>query len=40
MGPFNTPWMTFAAWLVAGACIAAAVVWAVFLFKPEDGDDE
>jgi hypothetical protein len=39
MGPFNTPWLTFFAWIVALGCIAFSVVWAIWIFKPEDEDE-
>jgi hypothetical protein len=29
MGPFNFPWMTFMAFVVAGASVVAALVWAL-----------
>ncbi len=29
MGPFNTPWSTFSAWIVTGATIVASIVWAI-----------
>lgn len=31
LGPYGCPWPTFAAVLVAGAAVLAAVVWAVFV---------
>ncbi len=34
MGPFNTPWSTFSAWIVIGGTIVAAIVRAIF--NPED----
>jgi len=37
MGPFNTPWSTFAAWIAIGASVLLAIVWAL-LFKGE-GDE-
>lgn len=40
MGPFNTPWSTFLAWLVGMACIAFSIIWAVFFYKPEEDDHE
>jgi len=30
MGPFNTPWSTFFAWIVIGGTIVAAIVRAIF----------
>lgn len=36
MGPFNFPWMTFLAFIVTGASVVAALLWA--LRKP--GNDE
>ena len=29
MGPFNFPWMTFLAFVVTGASVVAAIVWAL-----------
>ncbi len=29
MGPFNYPWLTFAAWIVAGASVLVSIVWAL-----------
>lgn len=40
MGPFNTPWLTFLAWLVAGACVVFSIIWAIWLYKPQENDDE
>ena len=36
MGPFNFPWMTFLAFVVTGASVVAALVWA--LRKGEPGE--
>jgi len=33
MGPFQTPWLTFYAWIVIGASILMAIVWSVFWFR-------
>jgi hypothetical protein len=30
VGPFNTPWETFAAWIVVGASVLISLVWAIF----------
>ena len=30
MGPFNTPWLTFLAWIVIGASILVSIGWSVF----------
>lgn len=30
MGPFETPWMTFAAWLVIVGTIVLAIVWSLW----------
>jgi len=38
MGPWNTPWSTFLAWIVTALSVLVALVWAVWFFKPgEDG---
>jgi len=37
MGPWNTPWSTFLAWIVTGMSVLGAIVWAVWFFKP--GED-
>ncbi len=29
MGPFNMPWLTFAAFIVTGGSIVIAILWAV-----------
>jgi crotonobetainyl-CoA:carnitine CoA-transferase CaiB-like acyl-CoA transferase len=29
MGPFNLPWSTFLAFVVTGASVVAAIVWAL-----------
>jgi hypothetical protein len=29
VGPWNTPWETFAAWIVIGGSVVIALVWAV-----------
>ena len=29
MGPFNIPWMTFLAFVVTGASVIAAIIWAL-----------
>lgn len=39
MGPFNTPWLTFLAWIVAIGCVLFSIVWAIWIFKPGDGDE-
>jgi len=37
MGPFQTPWLTFYAWIVIGASILMAIVWSIWGFhKGED----
>jgi hypothetical protein len=33
VGPFNTPWGTFAAWIVVGASVLISLVWAVFFAR-------
>jgi hypothetical protein len=33
VGPFNTPWETFAAWIVVGASVLISLVWAVFFVR-------
>jgi len=38
MGPFNTPWLTFAAWIVIGASILLAICWSTFGFRSEEDD--
>lgn len=38
MGPFNFPWMTFLAFIVTGASVVAALVWA--LRKDEPGEQK
>jgi len=38
MGPFNTPWLTFFAWVVITASVLTSIVWAIFFFK--SGGDE
>lgn len=40
MGPFNTPWLTFLAWIVAFGCVVGSIIWAVWIFKPKEDDDE
>jgi hypothetical protein len=40
MGPFKTPWLTFLAWLVAIGCVVFSIVWALWIFKPKEDDDE
>lgn len=40
MAPFDTPWLTFLAWIVAIVCILASIIWAVWIFKPGDDRDE
>ncbi len=39
MGPFHTPWLTFAAWIVTGMSIVLAVAWAMRSDR-EDRDGE
>lgn len=39
MGPFDTPWLTFCAWIVALGCIVFSIVWAIWIYKPGDGDE-
>lgn len=34
MGPFNTPWSTFLAWMVTAASVTGAIIWALWFFKP------
>jgi hypothetical protein len=34
----NTPWSTFLAWVVTAASILAAVIWAIWFFKPGEGE--
>ncbi len=36
MGPFNMPWLTFAAFVVTAATIVLAVVWAALDRDRED----
>ena len=33
MGPFNTPWETFAAWIVVGVSVLISLAWAVFFAR-------
>jgi len=40
MGPFHTPWLTFLSWIVALACIIFSIIWAIWIFKPEENGDE
>lgn len=40
MGPFNTPWLTFLAWIVGIACVLFSIVWGIFIFKPGKDDHE
>ena len=40
MGPFEYPWLTFLAWIVALGCIVFSIIWALFLYKPKDDGDE
>lgn len=40
MGPFNTPWLTFLAWIVALGCVVGSIIWAVWVFKPKENSDE
>jgi hypothetical protein len=40
MGPYNTPWLTFLAWILAFGCILASIIWALWIFKPGSDDDE
>jgi len=35
MGPFQTPWLTFFAWIVIGATILLAIGWSL-AFRKED----
>jgi len=37
MGPLNTPWSTFAAWIVIGSSILLSIVWALV---SKGADDE
>ena len=39
MGPFNMPWMTFAAFIVIGVSIAASIIWAINDIR-KDPDNE
>ena len=36
MGPFETPWLTFLAWIVIVGSIAMAIVWSVRRGPSED----
>ena len=38
MGPFNLPWSTFLAYVVIGASVGIAVLWAVLDKKKEGGE--
>ena len=38
MGPFNMPWLTFAAFVVTAVSILLAVVWAALDREPKDGE--
>jgi len=40
MGPFNTPWLTFLAWVVGIGCVIFSIIWGVVIFKPGEDDDE
>jgi len=40
MGPFYTPWLTFLAWIVAIGCVLFSIIWALWIFKPKEDDDE
>jgi hypothetical protein len=33
VGPFNTPWETFAAWIVVGGSVLFSVIWAAFFAR-------
>ncbi|MCK5585992.1 hypothetical protein KAJ02_07960, partial [Candidatus Bipolaricaulota bacterium] len=33
MGPFQTPWPTFFAWIVIGGTILMAIVWSIVGFR-------
>jgi len=33
LGPFNTPWLTFLAWVVVILSVVASIVWAI-LYQP------
>ena len=36
MGPFQTPWLTFAAWIVIGGSILMVLVWSYLSFRRRD----
>jgi hypothetical protein len=38
MGPFQTPWGTFFAWIVIGATILMVIIWSVVGFRK--GEDQ
>lgn len=38
MGPFNMPWLTFAAFVVTAVSIVLAVIWAVLDREGNDGE--
>ena len=38
MGPFNMPWLTFAAFVVTAASIVLAIVWAALDRERGDGE--
>jgi len=40
MGPFNTPWLTFLAWIIALGCVVGSIIRAVWIFKPKENNDE
>lgn len=33
MGPFQTPWLTFFAWIVIGGTVLMAIVWSIWGFR-------
>ncbi len=37
MGPFDMPWMTFAAFIVIGVSIAASILWAINDIRKDRG---
>lgn len=39
MGPFHMPWLTFSAWIVALGSVVFSIIWAIWIFKPEDDDE-
>ncbi len=36
MGPFQTPWLTFLAWIVIAGSVVMAIVWSVLNRCSED----